>query len=84
MNTDGSKSSPEPNGAGDETKPEEDSQEEPLHEQPPTTYRSVRNVFLERFPDLWERIERKYTPHYNLRTQIPGTYPLFEEILSRE
>ncbi|HXN17504.1 MAG TPA: hypothetical protein VN875_04160 [Candidatus Binatus sp.] len=76
MNTDGLKTSPEPNGAGDETKPDEDS-----HEQPPITYRSVRNVFLERFPDLWERIERKYAPHYNLKTQIPGTYPLFEEIL---
>ncbi|MGB8543647.1 MAG: hypothetical protein WCD49_18610 [Candidatus Acidiferrales bacterium] len=44
-------------------------------------YRSIRNVFLERFPELWDQIEKKYSPHYNLKTQIPGTYPLFEEIL---
>jgi hypothetical protein len=77
MNTNGSRTSLEPNGAGDETKLDEDS----LHEQSPMAYRSIRNVFLERFPELWVRIERKYAPHYNLKTQIPGTYPLFEEIL---
>jgi hypothetical protein len=71
MSTDGSNTSPEPNRAGDET---------PL-DQNALAYRSIRNVFLERFPELWERIEKKYAPHYNLKTQIPGTYPLFEEIL---
>jgi|GEM_PF-2123093 len=74
MHTNGSKSSPEPNGArGAEA-------ETPADENP-LAYRSIRNVFLERFPELWERIEMKYAPHYNLKTQIPGTYPLFEEIL---
>jgi hypothetical protein len=71
MNTDGSKSSPERNGIGDETSLDEG----------PLAYRSARNVFLERFPELWERIEKKYAAHYNLKTKIPGTYPLFEEIL---
>jgi hypothetical protein len=71
MNTDGSNTSPEPNRAGDET---------PLDENA-LAYRSIRNVFLERFSELGERIEKKYAPHYNLKTQIPGTYPLFEEIL---
>jgi hypothetical protein len=74
MNTDGSKSSLEPNGAtgaGAET---------PLDDNA-LAYRSIRDVFLERFPELWERIENKYAPHYNLKTQIPGTYPIFEEIL---
>jgi hypothetical protein len=71
MSTDGSNTSPEPNRAGDET---------PL-DQNALAYRSIRNVFLERFSELGERIEKKYAPHYNLKTQIPGTYPLFEEIL---
>jgi hypothetical protein len=71
MNTDRSANSPESYGAGDET---------PLNENT-LAYRSIRNVFLERFPELWERIEKKYAAHYNLKTQIPGTYPLFEEVL---
>ncbi len=71
MPADRSKTSPEPDGAGDET---------PLDENA-LGYKSIRNVFLERFPELWECIEKKYAPHYNLKTQIPGTYPLFEEIL---
>jgi hypothetical protein len=61
-----------PNEAADETPVDENA----------LYYKSIRNVFLERFPDLWERIEKKYSQHYNLKTQIPGTYPLFEEILN--
>jgi hypothetical protein len=71
MNIDGSKTSPGSNGAAEET---------PLAENA-LAYRSIRNVFLERFPELWDRIEKKYASHYDLKTQIPGTYPLFEEIL---
>jgi hypothetical protein len=71
MNTDRPEDSSRSNGAGDET---------PLDENG-LVYRSIRNVFLERFPELWEQIEKKYAAHYNLKTQIPGTYPLFEEIL---
>jgi hypothetical protein len=71
MNADGSELSERPDGAGDGN---------PLNENA-LVYRSIRNVFLERFPELWERIEKKYAPHYNLKSQIPGTYPLFEEIL---
>jgi hypothetical protein len=66
MDTDRVEASPETNSAG---------------EQDALSYRSIRNVFLERFPELWERIEAKYATHYNLKTQIPGSYPLFEEIL---
>jgi hypothetical protein len=66
MDTDRAEASPETNSAG---------------EQDALSYRSIRNVFLERFPELWERIEAKYATHYNLKTQIPGSYPLFEEIL---
>jgi hypothetical protein len=60
-----------PNEAADETPVDENA----------LYYKSIRNVFLERFPELWDRIERKYSQHYNLKTQIPGTYPLFEEVL---
>jgi hypothetical protein len=66
MDSDRVEASPETNSAG---------------EQDALSYRSIRNVFLERFPELWERIEAKYATHYNLKTQIPGSYPLFEEIL---
>src|SRR5580658_38074 len=66
MDADRGEASPKTNSAGD---------------QDALAYRSIRNVFLERFPELWERIEAKYAPHYNLKTQIPGSYPLFEEIL---
>jgi hypothetical protein len=66
MDTEQSDTSPETNGAGDENA---------------LAYRSIRNVFLEKFPDLWDRIQAKYGPQYNLKTQIPGPYPLFEEIL---
>jgi hypothetical protein len=66
MDSDRVEASPETNSAG---------------EQDALSYRSIRNVFLERLPELWERIEAKYATHYNLKTQIPGSYPLFEEIL---
>jgi hypothetical protein len=71
MDTDRSESSPEPNGGGDGN----------AFDEKVLAYRSIRNVFLERFPELWDRIEKKYAACYNLKTQIPGTYPLFEEIL---
>lgn len=71
MNTGGSETSADRSGPSDEI---------PLDGNA-LVYRSIRNVFLERFPELWERIEKKYAAHYNLKTQIPGTYPLFEEIL---
>ncbi len=66
MDTEQSDTSPETNGAGDENA---------------LAYRSIRNVFLAEFPDLWDRIQAKYGRQYNLKTQIPGPYPLFEEIL---
>ncbi len=66
MDIDRSETSPGTNGAGDEDA---------------LAYRNIRNVFLERFPELWERIQARYAPHYNLKTQIPGSYPLFEGIL---
>ena len=66
MDTEQSDTLPETNGAGDENA---------------LAYRSIRNVFLAEFPDLWDRIQAKYGPQYNLKTQIPGPYPLFEEIL---
>jgi hypothetical protein len=71
MDTDRSESSPEPNGGGGGN----------AFDEKVLAYRSIRNVFLERFPELWDRIEKKYAACYNLKTQIPGTYPLFEEIL---
>jgi hypothetical protein len=80
MNTDQSNNSPGSNGVGDKTPTEESAHDETPVDENALAYRSIRNVFLERFPELWDRIEARYAPHYNLKTQIPGTYPLFEEI----
>jgi hypothetical protein len=61
-----SKTSPGPNGSGDDST---------------FVYSNIRDVFLKRFPELWERIESEYGPYYNLKHQLPGAYPLFEDIL---
>ncbi len=66
MPTDQSKISPGSNGSGDDNT---------------FVYPNIRNVFLKRFPELWERIETEYGSYYDLKHQLPGAYPLFEDIL---
>ena len=44
-------------------------------------FSNIRNVFLKRFPEVWGRIEAEYGSYYNLKHQLPGAYPLFEDIL---
>jgi hypothetical protein len=44
-------------------------------------FENIRNVFLKRFPELWERIEATFGSYYDLKSEIPEAYPLFEDIL---
>jgi hypothetical protein len=68
MPTDQSKTSPGSNGSGDDNT---------------FVYSNIRSVLLERFPELWERIEAEFGSYYNLKTQLHGSYPLFEIILKK-
>jgi hypothetical protein len=66
MNTDQSKSRPGSIGSG-----EDDT----------FVYANIRSVFLKRFPELWGRIEASFGSYYDLKSEFPGTYPLFEDVL---
>jgi len=66
MPPDQSKTSPGSNGSGNDNT---------------FAYANIRNVFLKRFPELWERIEATFGSYYDLKSEIPGAYPLFEDIL---
>jgi hypothetical protein len=46
-------------------------------------YKDIEKVLLTRFPELKEPVEKTFGSYYNLKTETPEAYPVFEDVLQK-
>jgi hypothetical protein len=46
-------------------------------------YPGIEKTLLARFPELSGRVEQAFGSYYDLKTQIPKAYPIFEDVLQK-
>ena len=51
--------------------------------QHPLIYKDIEKVVLARFPELWGLVEKVFGSYYDLKTELPGAYPIFEDVLQK-
>jgi hypothetical protein len=51
--------------------------------QDPLIYKDIEKVLLARFPELWELVEKTFGSYYDLKTELPGAYSVFEDVLQK-
>jgi hypothetical protein len=44
-------------------------------------YKGIEHVLLAKFPELRERLEKAFGSYYDLNTETPEAYPVFEDVL---
>lgn len=49
----------------------------------PLVYEGIVRVLVQRFPELWDRIEKEFGTYYDLKSEMPQAYPVFEGVLEK-
>jgi hypothetical protein len=44
-------------------------------------YRGIERTLLDRFPELRVRVQQEFGSYYDLKTEMPEAYPVFEDVL---
>lgn len=44
-------------------------------------YKHIRDDLLAKIPELRESIEENFRSYYDLNTEMPGAYPIFEDVI---
>jgi hypothetical protein len=47
------------------------------------TYPGIEKILMSRLPELRERVEKTFGSYYDLKTQTPEAYPIFEDVLQQ-
>jgi len=47
------------------------------------TFNDIEKVLLSRFPELGKRLEQSFGSYYDLKSETPEAYPVFEDVLQK-